>query len=136
MKRSAFIVFVLLPPVAAQLRRLWQSDSAARHPGCDAPENTRPLSEHSNRWWQAATMIPPLSTPSITPGSGRESTRRRENGSMPGQRHGPTAAPIRLAAGRINRIVGNYAAALTHSECRPEFRRCRRRRQFREGARS
>ena len=26
----------------------------------------------------------------------------------------PAAAPIRLAAGRINRIVGNYAAALTH----------------------
>ena len=114
MKRSAFIVFVVLPLLLLSCAALWQSDSAQGYPGGAIPENTTPLSVHLNRWWQAATMIPPLSALSTTPGPGRESTPRRGSVSMPGQRHGPTAAPVRLAAGRINRVVGNYAAALTH----------------------
>ena len=113
MKRNAFIVFVLLPLLLLSCAALWQSDSARAIQAAKTGEyaaavrTLEPLVAGGNNDPAAVERSLPRLDPAGRVRQGQErfdawATAR------------PTAAPIRLAAGRINRVVGNYAAALTH----------------------
>src|SRR5688572_19752504 len=113
MKRSAFTVFVLLPLLLLSCAALWQTDSRT------AIQNAR-----AGEYASAARTLDPLvaggsNDPAAVNGlyyswirQGEYTTARERFDAWAAAR--PTSAPIRLAAGRANRLVGNYAAALTH----------------------
>ena len=118
MKRSAFIVFVLLPLLLLSCAALWQSDSvrgiqAARTGDyAAAVRNLEPLvSGGSND----AVSVESLYHAWIR--QGEYATAKERFDAWATAR--PNSAPIRLAAGRINRMTGNYAVSLTHLNAVP-----------------
>ncbi len=135
MKRSAFIVFVVLPLLllscAAFGSRIPRRAIQAARTGeyAAAVRTLEPLVAGGNN---DAAAVDALYNAWIRQG---EYTKAKERFDAWATAR-PTAAPIRLAAGRINRIVGNYAAALTHLNAALNSARCRCCRQLREGARS
>jgi tetratricopeptide (TPR) repeat protein len=118
MKKSAFIVFVVLPLLLLSCAALWQSDSAravqAARTGeyAAAVRALEPLVAGGNN---EAAIVEALYYSWIRQG---EYTRSRERfESWAAAR--PNAAPIRLAAGRIQHLTGNNAAALAHFNAIP-----------------
>jgi tetratricopeptide (TPR) repeat protein len=113
MKRSAFIVFVVLPLLLLSCAAFWQSDSAravqsARTGEYAAAVRTlEPLVAGGNN---DAAMVNALYNSLVRQGEYKKAQERFDAWATAR----PTAATIRFAAGRINRTVGNYAAALTH----------------------
>ena len=112
MKRNLFTVFVLLPLLLLSCAALWQSDAdrgieAARTGEYSvAVRNLEPLVSGGSN---APVAVESLYYSWIRQG---EYTQAREKfESWAGSR--PNSAPIRLAAGRIDRLTGNYDAALT-----------------------
>ena len=113
MKRSAFTVFVLLPLLLLSCAALWQTDS-----------KTAIQAARSGEYANAVRTLEPLvaggsNDPVAVNGlysswirQGEYTTARERFDTWASAR--PNSAPIRLAAGRANRLVGNYAAALTH----------------------
>ena len=119
MKKSAFIVFVVLPLLLLSCAALWQTDSAraiqAARTGeyATAVRTLEPLVAGGSN---DAAAVEGLYYSWIRQG---EYTRARERFESWATAR-PNAAPIRLAAGRIQRLTGNYAAALTHLNAIPE----------------
>jgi cellulose synthase operon protein C len=113
MKKSAFTFFVLLPLLLLSCAALWQSDSAraiqAARTGeyAAAVRTLEPLVANGNN---DPVVVESLYRAWIRQG---EYTRARERFDAWATAR-PTSGPVRLAAGRINHIVGNYSAALTH----------------------
>jgi tetratricopeptide (TPR) repeat protein len=113
MKRNAFIVFVLLPLVLLSCAAFWQSDASraiqAARTGeyATAVRTLEPLVAGGNN---DAVAVESLFYSWIRQGEYTKAKERFEAWATAR----PTAGPIRLAAGRINHITGNYAAALTH----------------------
>ena len=113
MKRSAFIVFVVLPLLLLSCAALWQSDSAraiqaAKTGEYEAAVRTlEPLVAGGNN---DSAAVGALYNAWTRQGEYAKARERFEAWATAR----PAAAPVRLAAGRINRVVGNYAAALTH----------------------
>src|SRR5688572_20067565 len=113
MKRRAFTVFVLLPLLLLSCAALWQTDS-----------RTAIQAARTGEYSSAVRTLEPLvaggsNDPSAVNGlyyswirQGEYTTARERFDAWATAR--PNSAPIRLAAGRANRLVGNYAAALTH----------------------
>src|SRR6476620_1635175 len=113
MKTNAFVVFVLLPLLLLSCAALWQSDSAralqAARTGeyATAVRTLEPLVAGGSN---DPTVVSSLYYSWVRQG---EYTRAKERFEAWATAR-PNSAPIRLAAGRINRITGNYAAAMTH----------------------
>jgi len=113
MKRSAFTFFVLLPLLLLSCAALWQSDSAraiqAARTGeyAAAVRTLEPLVANGSN---DPVAVESLYRAWIRQG---EYTRARERFEAWATAR-PNSGPVRLAAGRVNHILGNYAAALTH----------------------
>jgi tetratricopeptide (TPR) repeat protein len=113
MKRNAITVFVLLPLLLLSCGAFWQSDSAraiqAARTGeyAAAVRTLEPLVAGGSNDLAA---VESLYYSWIRQGEYARAKERFEAWATAR----PTAGPIRLAAGRINRVTGNYAAALTH----------------------
>lgn len=113
MKRNALTVFVILPLLLLSCGALWQSDSAR------AIQAAR-----TGEYAAAVRTLEPLVAGGSNDSAAVESLYRSwiHQGEYARAKERfdawatarPTSAPIRLAAGRINRLTGNYAAALTH----------------------
>ena len=123
MKRSAFTVFILLPLLLLSCAALWQSDSgraiqAARSGEyADAVRTLEPLVAGGNN---DPNTVDALYTAWIRQGEYAKAKERFDAWAAAR----PNSVPIRYAAGRVNRIVGNYAVALTHLNAAvnsPEF---------------
>ena len=113
MKKSAFTVFILLPLLLLSCAALWQSDSgraiqAARSGEyADAVRTLEPLVAGGNN---DAAAVDALYVAWIRQGEYAKARERFDAWAAAR----PNSAPIRYAAGRANRLTGNYAAALTH----------------------
>ena len=113
MRKSAFAVFVLLPLLLLSCAALWQSDSARAIQSAQTGEyaaavrTLEPLVAGGNN---DSAVVGALYDAWTRQG---EYTKARERFDAWATAR-PNAAPIRLAAGRANHNVGNYAAALTH----------------------
>jgi len=113
MKRSAFTVFILLPLLLLSCAALWQSDSgraiqAARSGEyADAVRILEPLVAGGNN---DPAAVDALYNSWIRQGEYTKAKERFDAWAVAR----PNSVPIRYAAGRANRLVGNYAAALTH----------------------
>lgn len=113
MKKSAFTVFVLLPLLLLSCAALWQSDSV-----------TAIQAARKGEYATAVRTLEPLvangsNDPAAVNGlfyswirQGEYTKAKERFDAWAASR--PNSAPIRLAAGRANRIAGNYAQALTH----------------------
>jgi len=113
MKRSAFIVFVLLPLLLLSCAALWQSDSTRGMQSArtgDYAAAVRALEPLVAGGSNDAASVESLYYSWIRQGEYTKAKERFEAWATAR----PNAAPIRLAAGRINRLTGNYAAAITH----------------------
>ena len=113
MKKNVFTVFVLLPLLLLSCGAFWQSDSAraiqAARTGeyAAAVKTLEPL--------VAGGSNDPVAVESLYRAwiyQGEYSRAKERFDAWAAAR--PASAPIRLAAGRINRLTGNYPAALTH----------------------
>jgi tetratricopeptide (TPR) repeat protein len=113
MKKNVFTVFVLLPLLLLSCGAFWQSDSAraiqAARTGeyAAAVRTLEPL--------VAGGSNDPVAVESLYRAwiyQGEYSRAKERFDAWAAAR--PASAPIRLAAGRINRVTGNYPAALTH----------------------
>jgi cellulose synthase operon protein C len=113
MKRNAFTIFVLLPLLLLSCGAFWQSDAAraiqAARTGeyAAAVRTLEPLVAGGSN---DAVAIESLYRAWIYQG---EYSRAKERFDAWAAAR-PTSAPLRLAAGRINRLTGNYPAALSH----------------------
>jgi len=118
MKRSVFTTFVILPLLLLSCGALWQSDSAraiqAARTG-DYAAAVRTLEPLVAGGSNDAVAVESLYRAWIYQG---EYARAKERFDAWAAAR-PTSAPIRLAAGRINRLVGNYPLALTHLNAIP-----------------
>jgi cellulose synthase operon protein C len=113
MKRSAFTVFILLPLLLLSCAALWQSDSgraiqAAR--GGEYAEGIRTLEPLVAGGNNDPAAVDALYNAWIRQG---EYTKAKERFDAWAAAR-PNSAPIRYAAGRVNRIMGNYDVALTN----------------------
>jgi tetratricopeptide (TPR) repeat protein len=113
MKRSAFTVFILLPLLLLSCAALWQSDSgraiqAAR--SGEYAEAVRTLEPLVAGGSNDPAAVDALYNAWIRQGEYAKAKERFDAWATAR----PNSAPIRYAAGRANRLVGNYAAALTH----------------------
>src|SRR6188474_550955 len=113
MKRNVFTIFVLLPLLLLSCGAFWQSDSARAIQSAQTGEyaaavrTLEPLVAGGNN---DSAVVAALYDAWTRQG---EYTKARERFDAWATAR-PNAAPIRLAAGRANHNVGNYAAALTH----------------------
>jgi cellulose synthase operon protein C len=113
MKRSAFTIFVLLPLLLLSCAALWQSDSTraiqAARTGeyASAVRTLEPLVANGS---SDPAIVNALYYSWIRQGEYAKARERFDAWAMAR----PNSAPVRLAAGRINHVTGNYAAALTH----------------------
>jgi tetratricopeptide (TPR) repeat protein len=113
MKKKAITVFVLLPLLLLSCGALWQSDSARAIQAARTGEYAaavgalEPLVAGGSN---DAAAVESLYYAWIRQG---EYARAKERFDAWATAR-PTSGPIRLAAGRVNRLTGNHAAALTH----------------------
>ena len=113
MKRNVFTIFILLPLLLLSCGAFWQSDSARAIQAAKTGEYAaavRTLEPLVAGGSNDAVAVESLYHAWIYQG---EYSRAKERFDAWASAR-PTSAPIRLAAGRINRLTGNYPAALTH----------------------